>query len=61
MSVKDEKLGYILLVEYKTVYVSVYSSVKQMNSTFWGFTDNYVHLFGNTFGNIIHSETEPSI
>ena len=34
MNVKDEKLGYILLVEYKNVYVSVYSNVKQMNSAF---------------------------
>ena len=42
MNVKDVKLGYILLVEYKNVYVSVYSSVKWMNSAFWGFRDNYV-------------------
>ena len=34
MNVKDEKLGYILPVEYKDVYVSVYSSVKWMNSAF---------------------------
>ena len=57
MNVEDVKLGYILLVEYKNVYVSVYSSVKWMNSAFWGFRDNYVHLFGN----VIHPETEPSI
>ena len=61
MIVKDVKLGYILLVEYKNVYVSVYSSVKRMNSAFWGFRDNYVHLFGNAFGNVIQPETEPSI
>ena len=61
MSVKDEKLGYIPLVEYKNVYVSVYSSVKRMKSAFWGLRDSYVHLFGNAFGNVIQPETEPSI
>ena len=60
MNMKDEKLGYILLVEYKNVYVSVYSNVKQMNSAFGGFRE-YVHLFGNAFGNVIQPETEPSI
>ena len=32
-----------------------------MNSVFWGFRDNYVHLFGKAFGNVIQPETEPSI
>ena len=63
MNVKNKKLDYVLLVEYQNVYGFMKCKCKGWILRLlrlWAPGSNYLYLCGNTFGNVIQLEPEPS-
>ena len=64
MNAKNGKLGCVLLLEYKNVYFSLEYNCRgwiALPLKIWVIVGSYLYLCGNTFGNIIQLEPEPSI